>query len=345
MSCYHPLKGFQIGLTDKDRPNYKICSYDTHHVEFSNGVWSAASSEIKSKYCSKAVYDFIEIPCGRCIGCRLDYSRQWADRCMLEMKEHESSYFVTLTYDDAHLPINSYINKETGEFGTVSTLVKRDFQLFMKRLRKAYAEKYDNQLRYFAAGEYGSQSLRPHYHSIIFGLKLDDLTFYKCHGGFNYYNSAFLDRCWQHKGFVVVAKATWETCAYTARYIMKKQLGSAAATYKDYNLSPEFSLMSRRPGIGRKYFDEHCDTIFDCDFISLATPDGSHQIRPCRYFKKLLQAFDEDSFLEFKARKEECIDSIKNLKLSKTSNDYLEMLSTEEGAKLAAISALKRREV
>lgn len=343
MTCYHPLKGFQIGVTVAGRPDYKICSYDTDHVEYNGKCWSACLSPRHSIFSSRFVDEFIEIPCGHCIGCRLDYSRQWADRCMLEMQEHESSYFITLTYDDMHLPLTSWLDKETGECGTISTLIKRDFQLFMKRLRKSY--KYDNKIRYFACGEYGSQSLRPHYHAIVFGLKLDDLVFYKQCNGFKYYNSEFVSKCWQNKGFVVVAPATWETCAYTARYVMKKQNGASASVYGYYNIESEFSLASRRPGIGRKYFDDHCDTIFDCDFISLSTPDGSKQIKPCRYFKKLLQQFDEDSFLDFKIRKEECIESIKDLKLSRTSNNYLDMLSTAESVKLASISALKRKEV
>lgn len=345
MTCYKPLKGFQIGLTENGKPNYKICAYETDHVEYNGKYWCVCNSNNFSPFGIKSVREFIEIPCGRCIGCRLDYSRQWADRCMLEMKEHESSYFVTITYDDLHLPINSFLIEETGEVGNVATLVKRDFQLFMKRLRKAYALKYDNNLRFFAAGEYGNQSLRPHYHAIIFGLKLDDLTFYKTHNGFNYYNSAFLDKAWQNKGFIVVAKANWETCAYTARYIMKKQKGNTTDLYEKYNFSPEFSLQSRKPGIGRKYFDDHSETMFDCDFISLSTPDGEHQIKPMRYFKKLLQTFDEEKFLEIKSKKEECIEDIANLKLSKTSNNYLEMLATEENVKMAAIQSLRRKEV
>ncbi len=270
MSCYHPLKGFQIGLTPSGKPDYKIVSYDTDHVEIKfNGSADACPSATRSAYARRIVTDFIEIPCGRCIGCRLDYSRQWADRCILEMKEHDSSYFVTITYDDEHLPLRSWVDTETGECGNVSTLLKRDFQLFMKRLRKAYSLKYSNPLRYFAAGEYGNTTLRPHYHAIIFGLILDDLQFYKTYNGFNYYNSAFLDSCWQNRGFIVVAKACWETCAYTARYIMKKQKGNSASVYEYYNLEPEFSLMSRKPGIGRSYFDKNADNIYYVELICL----------------------------------------------------------------------------
>lgn len=344
MTCYSPLKGFAVGLTPAGKPDYKITTYDTHHVEINlNGTVSVAPTSIRSPYAKKVVTDYVEIPCGRCIGCRLEYSRQWADRCLLEMKDHESSYFVTLTYDDAHMPVRSWIDTETGECGNIATLLKRDFQLFMKRLRKAYP--YHNPLRYFAAGEYGNTTMRPHYHAIIFGLKLDDLKYYKKYNGFDYYNSPFLDKVWQNRGFVVVAKACWETCAYTARYIMKKQKGSGASVYEKYNFEPEFSLMSRKPGLGRKYFDKNIDKIFDSDFISVATPDGSKQIRPNRYFLNLLQAFDEEKFLEIKESRQEFAAHREKLKLDNTSNSYLDMLAVAESTKKASIKALKRKEV
>lgn len=340
MSCYHPLKAFPVGLTSKGNTDYKICSYSVHHVEIQNGKPVDCYNDFVSSYSTKSIYDYKEIPCGNCIGCRLDYSRQWADRCLLEMKNHESSYFVTLTYDDEHLPINHYVDHDTGVCGSVSTLIKRDFQLFMKRLRKNY--KYDNKLRFFACGEYGDTTFRPHYHAIIFGLKLDDLVFYKNSNGFVYYNSPFLDNCWHHKGFVVVAKACWETCAYTARYIMKKQKGDTSFIYDNYNFESPFVLMSRKPGIGRDYFDQNVDKLFETDCIFVSTPDGSKSIYPPRYYKRLIKDLDPDKFIKYNELKELCMEDIKAAKLSQTSNSYLDMLSVEERVKLSKISVLKR---
>ena len=114
----------------------------------------------------------VPLPCGQCIGCRIDYSRQWANRCLLELKYHDSAWFCTFTYDDDHVPRTYYPDPETGEAIPALTLQKRDFQLLMKRIRKKFE---NDKIRFFMSGEYGSQTFRPHYHAILFGLHLDDL--------------------------------------------------------------------------------------------------------------------------------------------------------------------------
>lgn len=121
MACYHPLTAIinPNSTTINGKKSIKIVPplFDT----------------------SKVPADLImKIPCGQCVGCRMEYSRQWANRCMLELQYHDSAYFVTLTYDDKHVPRSYYADKETGEAYTSLTLVKRDFQLFMKRLRKRF---------------------------------------------------------------------------------------------------------------------------------------------------------------------------------------------------------------
>lgn len=340
MTCYHPLKGFAVDLTVNNRPDYKIVSYDTHHLEYYGGHWHNCSTDYVSSMAEQVLYDYIEIPCGRCIGCRLAYSRQWADRCMLEMREHESTYFVTLTYDDDHLPTVDHLAADTGEIVKIPTLVKRDFQLFMKRLRKNY--KYDNKLRYYMAGEYGGQTARPHYHAIIFGLKLDDLVLYTAGQGYVYYNSMFLSDCWQHKGHVVVAKACWETCAYTARYIMKKQYGDAASVYDEYGIQPEFTLMSRRPGIARDYFDDHGPAIWDTDCIYVPTESGAKEMKPPRYYKKMLAIIDPIRYTEISDKSIADRAYGTAYKLLHTSESYLDMLATEESAKIAQTNILRR---
>ena len=108
----------------------------------------------------------IQLPCGQCIGCRLERSRQWAIRCMHEKSLYSLSSFLTLTYDDDHLPPNG-------------TLVKRDFQLFMKRLRWEMGDG----IRFFACGEYGDGNLRPHYHALLFNVDFPDKR--KCGVGKN----------------------------------------------------------------------------------------------------------------------------------------------------------------
>jgi hypothetical protein len=349
VTCYRPLKGFPIGFTDSGKTKYKITSYKTDHVEvLSNGSSVAADSAFVSRQAKKIVKDFVQIPCGQCIGCRLAYSRQWADRCMLELGYHEQSWFVTLTYDDANLPLSETVDQDTGEIVNTATLVKRDVQLFMKRLRKNYKNLgYDNQIRYFIAGEYGSQTYRPHYHAILFGLHLDDLTLYKQSSeGYNYYNSKFLNKCWQ-KGHVVVGKVNWDTCAYTARYIMKKQYGDAAKVYEKYAIQPEFTTMSLKPAIGRSYFDEKVaegSLNLDTSDIWVSTPEGGRRIKPPKYYDRLFERICPDGFSELKDVRKEFAEDMNKLKLQSTSLPYLEMLAVEEENKLAAISSLKRKE-
>lgn len=326
MPCYHPLKAWHVGYHDSGKDKYKITSYSTNYVK-------------------DALADSIDIPCGKCIGCRLDYSRQWADRCMLELKNHKESWFCTFTYDSDHLPINYRVNEETGEVTNAATLCKRDFQLFMKRLRKNYAAKgKDNHLMYFCAGEYGDNTFRPHYHAIMFGLELDDLVLYKrTVDGYIYYNSEFLRSCWQ-KGEVVITNVTWDTCAYTARYIMKKQYGSAAEVYEKYNIVPEFTLMSRKPAIGRVFYDENKGWIFDTDLIFIGTEKGSHSIKPPKYYRRLFDIDEPEQSAIMKEKNRIIADDMKILKQSRTSLPYLQMLESEELNKEQRIKVLSRKE-
>ena len=146
MSCYSPLKAFDIGETNKGKRKYKITGLDVDHLEKDkNGNWI----KVYDSYVSDMAHDikrkFIEIPCGKCIGCRLSYAKQWSERCLMELEGHKSSYFVTLTYDDVNLPMTTFVEPENGVICEINTLVKEDFRNFMKALRQA-----TNQKRYFA---------------------------------------------------------------------------------------------------------------------------------------------------------------------------------------------------
>lgn len=196
-------------------------------------------------------WQIINVPCGSCVGCRLDYSRQWADRLTMESLSFpkDEQYFVTLTYDDANLVF----------VGDRPTLCKGHLQKFMKDLRNSYRS---DRLRFYACGEYGGQTLRPHYHLLLFGLHLDDLKLYKLN--FNHdplYNSQQLSDVWK-KGHVVVGEVNWQTCAYTARYVMKKAKSKGEKlAYESVGILPEFVVMSRRPGIGVQYFRDNQEQI------------------------------------------------------------------------------------
>lgn len=301
----------------------------------------------------------ILVPCGKCVGCRLEYSRQWANRCMLELQYHDSAYFVTLTYDDYHVPRSYYADPETGEAQASLTLDKRDWQLFMKRLRKAHP---DDKIRFFMCGEYGPNTFRPHYHAIIFGLHLDDLVpWSKSDQGYQYYRSQSLERAWSVKttfdgldgetcatplapiGYALVGEVTWETCAYTARYIMKKLNGPEAQFYSDFNLQPPFVLMSRKPGIARQYYDEHPD-MYDYDYINLKTDKGGRKIRPPRYFDNLFDQDNPERLAEIKEIRAKQAQAAQAYKLSQTTLSGIEYRQVEEAVLQDRIASLRRKE-
>ena len=328
--CTSPLKGFLNGLTENGKKNLIITPYTVDHIEFDSSGRKHYVNE-PMHYFPDSLTEWIEIPCGQCVECRLNRSRQWADRCMLEAQYHKSNYFVTLTYDNAHIPKNEIIDSLTGEIAYNATLVKKDLSAFMKRLRRAYEYAgHDNNLRFYGCGEYGSTTLRPHFHVIIFGLELDDLQLYKVNfNGDRLYTSDFLNKVWKN-GFVVVGDVTWQSAAYTARYIMKKHLGKDSCFYEDYNIEPEFTLMSRRPGIARDYYDDNKVKLFHDDFVSVPTHQGAKRIYPPRYFEKLFESdFPENDVLERKAKRQQAAIDNKNLILSKTSQNYLDYLDTK----------------
>lgn len=287
----------------------------------------------------------IKLPCGQCIDCRLQRARTWADRCMLEMKQYGHNYFITLTYDNDHLPTMPGVDIETGDIrDRVGTLRPKDLQDFMKRLRITWKRKYghDN-IRFYACGEYGDLRERPHYHAIIFNLPIPDLKYsHNSKREMPIYSSDVISSLWS-KGIVSVQDVTWETCAYTARYIMKKQTGKGSADY--YNAigrEPEFVRMSRMPGIGRAYYDLHKSDIYLTDEIFVNTKKGVNKVRPARYYDKLYDVEYPDEMRIIKKQRQDLAQAKLDSKLRYTDMSYSEMLDKEEMLKNEQIKALKR---
>lgn len=337
MPCYHPLLAVQVGVKENGKKDLKFLSYRPRDQDL-------------IVRCGDSFYhrnDLVQLPCGQCIGCRIDYSRQWANRCLMELEYHDSAYFCTFTYDDAHVPQSTYTDPNTGEVLTSLTLKKKDFQDLMKRIRKHFP---DDKIRYFMSGEYGSETFRPHYHAIIFGLHLDDLKPYKVvregNEYYTYYNSPSLQACWQDAdgndiGFVVVGEVTWNTCAYTARYVMKKLKGEQASCYEQFGLQPEFSLMSRKPGIARQYYDDHPD-LYEFDKINISTPKGGKSFRPPRYFDKLFDIDEHEKCQQLKnLRAKIAVDQARS-KLARTTLDSYELQEVSERAHENKLKQLRR---
>lgn len=218
----------------------------------------------------------------------MQYARDWANRCLLEMEDHKHTWFVTLTYDDDHLPRTMSADAHTGEaLSPAATLVPRDLQLFIKRLRFFNGPG----IRFFAAGEYGGVTLRPHYHLIIFGLECQVEEFGGNALGDKYYISPQIEQSWTF-GNHSIAPATWRTCAYVARYILKKQTGEQGKDYyRKLNIEPPFTRMSRRPGIGLRYLDAHPDCMQFLK-ISAGDVDGAKSFPPPRGLRRKFKALD-----------------------------------------------------
>jgi hypothetical protein len=267
----------------------------------------------------------IKIPCGQCVGCRLERSRQWAVRCMHEASLHENNCFITLTFSS-----ESLASRENPY-----TLDVRDYQLFMKRLRKRFGDG----IRFFHCGEYGETYGRPHYHACIFGFDFPDKQLFRIVNGHRLYTSKALAELWPF-GFSTIGDVTFESAAYVARYIMKKITGDNAElhylkiddeTGECWDRKPEYTTMSRRPGIGRDWYDKYRDDVYPHDFVVV----NGKKTRPPKYYDKLEAVERPYDFEEVLYKRE--LDALKHL-----DNNTPERLETRETVLLTKLKKLPR---
>jgi len=277
----------------------------------------------------------LQLPCGQCYGCRLEYSRQWAVRCLHESHGYDENCFITLTYNDENLPWDH-------------SLIVDHFQDFMKRFRKEISPK---KIRYFHSGEYGQPTpennfiARPHYHALIFNYQFSDRDLWTSKEGINLYTSNHLDALWTH-GHTSVGDLTFESAAYVARYILKKTNASSRSpddfylkyarsdhiTGEIHELKKEYSTMSRRPGIGKDWYDKFKSDCFPSDSISVR---GTQQ-RPPKYYDYLLELEEQGALEPIKAKRIE--EALKH-----KSDQTPERLATREQVKIANTKNLKRK--
>jgi len=231
MACYHPLRAYR---------------------RRGGGVSFAPGPDV-------FVDREVMLPCGQCIGCRLERSRQWAVRCMHEASLYDENCFITLTYDDDHLPKDGLIDK-------------KHLQDFFKRLRRDLPP---GTVRYIACGEYGDTTRRPHYHAILFGLDFlhDKITIDE-----NLYTSPTLERFWG-QGHVSIAPVTMASICYVCGYVMKK-----------INDDDTFNLMSRRPGIGAEWLNKYKSDLVRTGSVTI---EGREYPVPKRYLDWEQSHFEE----------------------------------------------------
>lgn len=216
------------------------------------------------------------VPCGQCKECRIRYATSWAVRCVLESQKYKENVFLTLTFNDEHLPFSRSLDKKT-------------LQKFLKRFRK---QVYPVKIRFFASGEYGKhEGKRPHYHLLIFGIGVKNPVFenlrwdYK-HQGFWCDCKAWKDERGDSIGNCFIGTVTIQSAYYVAKYSVKKLTGQLGKEYYEQRgVIPEFSLSSRRPGIGLGYLESQQDTILKKNYIGI---NGSKYPIP-RYFHKKLK--------------------------------------------------------
>ncbi len=249
---------------------------------------------------------------------------------MHESSSYTDNCFITLTYDDDHLPWDR-------------SLDKTHFQKFMKVLRKSLEPK---KIRYYQCGEYGQATpeneliARPHYHACIFNHDFDDKEVFKETEGIITYTSDRLDGLWG-RGFTTVGEVNMESAAYTARYIMKKVNGKRQEEYYEttdettgeiIKLEPEYNTMSRRPGIGKHWFGIYNKDVFPKDYV---TAKGKKH-KPPKYYDSLYEIFEPEGFRVIKENRKIQIE------LNKKDSTPAR-LADREKVKLAQIKMLTRQ--
>lgn len=347
MSCYHPLTAYQGPIVNDSGKRPLI---------FLKG-------DIDTTQVVPDGHRLLKVPCGQCIGCRMDYSKQWAIRCALEAKQWTHNWFVTLTYNDQFVPLNEHCicDENTGEVidsEYVMTLLPDDLKNFIKRLRKYFKQHYDfDGIRFYACGEYGPKNMRPHFHLILFNCPLPegDLTVHHVANGYTYYESKLIAKAWERRmnidgesvrvslGYVQVTDFSYEAASYVARYMLKKHKGKDADYYDRRGIYPEFTRCSRKPGIAYQYYKDNADTIYEFDQLPII--GGKHQVikvHPPSYFDRLFDVDNPEEMSKIKERRQDkAVRSMAN-QLAQTDLSESEYLATKEAAFRERLKKLQR---
>lgn len=333
MSCYHPNVTTCIPGVYQDKWIFRGAGYrvprsvvpfaDDYHegvnffeIDNASGHYFLPDVEarIDGAFGEMLPYS-VQVPCQQCIGCRLDYSRSWADRIVMEMLSTLGPcWFLTLTYDDDHIS-DTYVRSSDGSVNsflyvhegvqvelTARSVMPDHIQKFLKDLRRYYEYHFDHKgIRFYVSSEYGPKTRRPHYHMCIFNLPIFDLK-KECNNklGDALYSSETLSRIWS-KGFVTIGELTWQSAAYVARYVVKKIKGKDSGEFYERHGSvlPEFCRQSNRPGIGAMYFESHYKEIYATDEIFLpSSRQFNGKTKPPRYFDKLLEKLQIDGLAD-----------------------------------------------
>lgn len=236
----------------------------------------------------------ITIPCRQCIGCKLEYARDWATRCMHEAQMHVYNNFLTLTYNNENLPDDLSLRPE-------------HWVTFAKALRSAlHRKKYHRAInsdklgfRYYMGGEYIPETGRPHYHACLFGIDFQDKIYHKTTpAGSKIYKSPTLDKLWG-KGYSSIGQVTFQSAGYIARYCIQKRTGDGNPTHYEI-LDPdtgeirlrrkEYNHMSRMPGLGKSWLLKYHPDIYTTGKVRVRNATAY----PPRYYDKVYEDIDHE---------------------------------------------------
>lgn len=283
--------------------------------------------------------EIFPIACKSCVGCRLYYSQDWGIRCTHEAQMHEDNMFLTITYNEDHLPQNG-------------TLVKKDMQNFFNYLGKFLRRKgLPSKFRYLYCGEYGDKNQRPHYHAIIFGIDMPDKEVHKNSRGHLLYTSEMLSQVWG-KGYVYIGSVSYQSACYVSRYALKKINGPQSqehyAVLDDDGVvitqkPKEFAHTSNKKphkeaiggGLGTLWFEEFNQYVYPIDRITM----NGKEMTPPVYYDKLLKRFNPELFEEVKSKRLE--DAIWR-SLNKDEEQSQRRLLQKQTVKFAQIANLHR---
>lgn len=195
------------------------------------------------------------VGCGRCAPCLRKKQIDWCFRLQKELNASSSACFLTLTYDDKNVPISE------GGY----SLLRSDFQKFMKRLRKH--ANHTEKIKYYACGEYGDRTERPHYHAIVFNLPK---PFDK-----------YISKAWK-LGHIHIGTVTEQSIFYTTKYALKGLKRKKPFEYDENGREPQFQLMSN--GLGVSYAKEIIRDYLITNGTKLVTVPGGHKKKLPRYY-------------------------------------------------------------
>ena len=226
----------------------------------------------------------IPVPCGKCVACLESRRREWIKRLALESTLHDSSSFITLTYDDKHLPSDGFASKS-------------DVQRFLKRFRHAGRD-YDffmPPFKYFIVCEYGSKHGRPHYHGLIFGIDFYSPEWHPRLVSVDKYpriTSDVLASIWQN-GFVLFDRLTMSNIQYVSKYVTKtgdnwslKSIGLADALFTQRARANSLNNVCARSG---KVLSSQGESYYKTGRISIPTSHGFAQVRIPRFVDRLVE--------------------------------------------------------